>query len=108
MLVIIEDVFIVGYLSNDGNDSRLHFDGDHEKYFNYDGLEQNNLTDPKYIQKIMMDKYKNQAADIEFRNSLLDEEGQDFHRTLPNIYDFSNIKNTRTIFDDMNTKKKFY
>ncbi len=43
------------------------------------------------------------------RNALLDEEGQAFHATLPNLYDFSNIQGTRTIFDDMNEKeKKFY
>ena len=44
---------------------------------------------------------------MEHRNALLDEEGQDFHKTLPHIYDYSNIKGTRTIFDDMNEKKIF-
>jgi len=38
---------------------------------------------------------------------MLDEEGQEFHKHLPHVYDFSNIKGTQTIFDDMNYHKEF-
>ena len=66
------------------------------------------MTDPKYVQKVLMDKYNLKAKEMGLRNSLLDEEGRDFHKTLPNMYDFSNITGTRTIFDDMNEKKVWY
>jgi hypothetical protein len=108
MQIIIEDLYIVGYLSNQGLDSRKDYDGDNEKYYDYNIMEKNNLTDPKYIQKVLMDKYRIRTEEMEQRNAMLDEEGQNFHRTLPNVYDFSNIQGTRTIFDDMNTKKEFY
>jgi|688.fasta_scaffold265698_2 hypothetical protein len=108
MKVVIEDVFTSGYLSNDGPDSNKEYDMDKEKYYAYDGLEYNNMTDPKYIQKILMEKYKMRTQEMEQRNALLDNEGREFHRTLPHLYDFSNIKGTRTIFDDFNTKKIFY
>ena len=39
--------------------------------------------------------------------AMLDEEGQNFHKELPHVYDFSNIKGTQTIFDDMNYHKTF-
>ncbi|QKF93985.1 hypothetical protein QKU48_gp0527 [Fadolivirus algeromassiliense] len=108
MKVIIEDVFLLGFLSNDGPDSNQQFDLDKEKFYDYNILEYNNMTDPKYIQRVLMDKYKMRTFEMEQRNALLDEEGQAFHRSLPNIYDFSNIRDTRTIYDDMNTKKVFY
>jgi hypothetical protein len=105
--IMIENVFITGYLSDDGDDSLKMFDGDDKKFYDYNELEQNNLTDPKYIQKMLMEKYKQRNGEMESRTAMLDEEGQNFHKTLPHIYDFSNIKGTRTIFDDMNTHKTF-
>lgn len=108
MKVIIEDVYLLGFLSNDGPDSNQQYDLDKEKYYDYNVLEYNNMTDPKYIQRVLMDKYKMRTFEMEQRNALLDEWGQEFHKTLPHIYDFSNIRDTRTIYDDMNTKKVFY
>lgn len=107
MKVSIEELYILGYLSKEGNDSRLMFDKDMEKFYDYNQMEHNNMTDPKYIQRVLMDKYKQRTEEMEQRNAMLDEEGQSFHRELPHMYDFSNIKGTRTIFDDMNTTKTF-
>jgi len=105
--VMVENIFITGYLSEYGdNDIRL-FDGDDKKFYDYNDLEYNNLTDPKYIQKVLMEKYEQRNEETEQRTAMLDEEGQNFHRTLPHVYDFSNIKGTRTIFDDMNLHKEF-
>lgn len=108
MKVIIEDVFITGYLSNDGPNTNQQYDLDREKFYDYNTLEYNNMTDPKYIQQLLTDKYNMRAREAEARNTMLDEEGQSFHRSLPNIYDFSNIRGTRTIYDDFNSKKEFY
>lgn len=100
MRVTIEDVHIQGYLSREGTDARLIFDNDVDKFFDYDKMEQNNMTDPRLIQKTLMDKYKQRTLEMEQRNATLDEEGQAFHRELPHMYDFSNIAGTQTIFDD--------
>lgn len=108
MKIVIEDVYVIGYLSNDGPVSNQQYDLDKTKYYFYDKMEVNNLTDPKYIQKVLLDKYKQRTDEMEHRNAMLDEEGQDYHRKLPTEYDYSNIVGTRTIFDDMNEKKVFY
>jgi len=108
MRIIIEDVFLLGYLSNEGLDARKQFDADQVKFYDYNTLEINNMTDPKDIQKILMDKYRQKAEEMEHRNGMLSEEGQQMHASLPNIYDFSNIRGTRSIFDDFNEKKVFY
>lgn len=108
MKIVIEDVFIKGFLSNDGPDDGLQAAADQEKFYEFDTMEINNMTDPKEIQRILMEKYRIKAQEMEQRNAMLDEEGREFHRTLPSLYDFSNVKGTRTIFDDFNTKKVFY
>lgn len=107
MNIVVEELFILGYLSSYGNDYKKQFDGENVQYYDYNKMEYNNMTDPKYIQKILMDKYNERSKEVEHRNSTLDEEGQAFHKQLPHVYDYSNIKGTRTIFDDMNTKKNF-
>lgn len=107
MKITIEDVYILGYMSEEGTDARLLFDKDLEKFYDYNQMEYNNLTDPKYIQKILMEKYRHRTEEMQQRNAMLDEEGQLFHKELPHIYDFSNIQGTQTIFDDMNYTKKF-
>jgi len=107
MKIIIEDVYILGYLSKGGLDAAREFDLDTVKYYEYDQMENNNLVDPKDIQKILMEKYKERTTEMDMRNALLDEEGQAFHKTLPALYDYSNVKDTWTIFNDMNNKKVF-
>lgn len=107
MKVVIEDVYIKGFLSNDGPDASKQAAEAEEKFYDYDALEVNNLTDPKDIQRILMEKYKIRTQEMTQRNAMLDEEGREFHRSLPNIYDFSNIKGTRSIYDDFNKPKVF-
>ena len=65
------------------------------------------MTDPRYIQKELMDKYKQRTQEMRNFNSMLDEEGKKFHSTLPHMYDYSSVKGTRTIMDDMNSPKIF-
>ena len=98
MKVHVENIFIQGYLSNYGADAKMQYDNDEVKYFDYDKMEYNQLTDPKEINKILMKKYKQRTQEMEQRNAMLDEEGQEFHRTLPHIYNFTNIMGTKTLF----------
>lgn len=111
----IEDVYINGFYSNNARDGNAF--ENMEEYQKYDGLNnfndfdnfsiKNNLTDPQYIQKVLLDKYKLRTKEMNQRNSLLDEEGKDYHNSLPKLYDYQNIYATQTIFDDMNCKKIF-
>jgi len=98
MKVVIEGIDIVGFLSKYGDDAKKQFDQDKEKYMDYDRLEYNQMTDPKYIRDVLMTKYEQKNQEMEQRNAMLDEEGQDFHRTLPSIYAYNNILGTKTLF----------
>lgn len=107
--IIIEDVFIIGFLSDSGPDHRRRTDstGIDKQFYDYNALEHNNLTDPKYVQQKLMEKYEKKHEEMGWRTALLDEEGQDYHKDLPHAYDYANVAGTWTIFDDMNTPKQF-
>ena len=73
----------------------------------FDKFEKNDVTDPKYIMKVLNEKYDQRNNEMNNMTAMLDEEGQNFHKELPSVYDFSNVRETRTIYDDFNTKKIF-
>lgn len=110
---VIERIYVVGYLSNSGIDNNIYNSNNINSskfknlYKDFQNMEHSDLTDPKKVQQVLLDKYKQKNKEISFRNSLFDEEGRVFHNDLPNVYDYDNIKNTQTIFDDMNGLKKF-
>ncbi len=74
MKITIEDLFIVGYLSKVGDDAGRQFDGNDKLYYGFDGMEVNNMTDPKYIQRVLMSKYADRQQEVESRNAMLDED----------------------------------
>lgn len=105
--VMLESIYVLGYLSDDGIDANIIHEKDEEKFYDFSKMENSDMLDPKYIQQVLLQKYKTRTQEMAQRNAMLDEEGQEFHKTLPNVYDYSNIQATRTIFDDMNTPKVF-
>ena len=106
--VIIEDVYTKGFLSNDGQGSNLLAASPSENFYDFNRMDTDVTLDPKEIQKILMQNYRLKAEETEHRNAMLDDEGRDFHRDLPNLYDYPNIQASRTIFDDFNEPKVFY
>lgn len=129
MKVSIENIFLLGYLTNAGDNGYLkcghgdklnigsgesyninkvsNYDGDKEKYYDYNKLEYNNMTDPKMVQRLLMEKYQKRNEEMGERTAMLDEEGRAYHAGLPNVYDYSNIRDSRSIYDDMNSPKTF-
>lgn len=115
----IEDMYINGYYSRDPDlvfNENMEDPGnpEYEKYdilnnFNdFDNYNvQNNMTDPKLIQKVLLEKYAERTIEGRQRTAMLDNEGRDFHSSLPKLYEYDNIHATQTIFDDMNKKRVF-
>ena len=113
MKVLVEDLFIVGYLSDEGlksKEQQLDLDVGKVIYYDIDKMENKNvITDPQYVQKALMKRYAIRSNEMRQLTSLLDEEGRDFHATLPNMYDFSNVTGTKTIYpNEMNQKTLWY
>lgn len=105
--VSIEELSVIGFLSNEGPDDNLNFEADKDQYYDYKLMEYNNMTDPRYVLSKLEEKYNQRNSEMNQMTALLDEEGQAFHSTLPHSYDYSNIQATQTIFDDYNKKRKF-
>ena len=108
MDVTLEEAFIEGYLSDYGSDSRKQYELVKNKFYQLDNMEHNNMTDPKYIQNELLKHHRKREKEAEYRNSLLDEEGRDFHHNLPNVGKYSSYDVTQTIFDDMNNKNRSF
>jgi len=107
LIITVEEIAIEGFLSDNGQDSTTLYENTKEKLFAFDqSMEQNGMTDPKDIQRELLKHHRLREKEMNYRNSLLDEHGRDFHRNLPQVTEFENIKNTRTIFEDMNCKKR--
>lgn len=105
--VIIEYIYILGFYTNHKTVINNEDNNEQEKYYNVTDIENNDITDPKYIMEVLDDKYKQRNKEMNNLTAMLDEEGQNFHNGLPHIYDFSGVKNTRTIYDDFTKKKQF-
>jgi len=106
MKTMIERIDIVGYLSNEGIDDKQNYLLTKDNYFGVDNLEHNNMTDPQYILDQLSKKHLKTQKEMEFRNSLLDEEGQAQHN-LPYVANSDSYKMTQTIYDDYNSPREF-
>jgi hypothetical protein len=87
--VIIEQIFIVGFLSSSG--MGINSDSANEDHYNFDKLERSDIVDPKFVMKEVERKYEQRTRDMNKFNGMLDDEGQEFHQGLTpvNGQDFS-------------------
>lgn len=108
---VIENIFVVGYLtkSETGEFKNMETEGKIDDQFeSYDQLGKDKMFTKEQIIEILAKKHLTRSKEMDYRNNLLDEEGRDFHATLPNPYDYVTYKGTRTIFDDMNADVTYY
>lgn len=109
--VQIQEIFTVGFLSKGGLKNTLSMqdlDVGKEVYGDANYETNVSMTDPKYVMKTLNERYNTKEKESTLRNSLLDEEARDFHRYLPNSYNFSNIQSVKTIFNDEAGKQIWY
>lgn len=94
--VVIEEIFVLGYLSLEGMDGS---DAPRDNLYNFDGLENSEMLDQRIIINELMNKYTQRTKEMQQRVDMLDENGQTFHSTLPSLADYDAYKSTKTIFD---------
>lgn len=121
--VIISDVSILGFIYktptkslssnlnckpetlNKCNNIQLY--SEPKSFLSEELTDDNRLIDASTIQTVLMDNYDKHQREMENRLATLDHEGRNFYKTLPPLYEYENVKCTRTIFDDMNSDKVF-
>jgi hypothetical protein len=94
-------------MSDYGIDDKKNYILKRDKFYGIDNLEHNDITDPKYVLRELSKRHNRIQREIGHRNSLLDEEGRDFHATLPNSADFSSYQVTQSIYEDMSKPREF-
>jgi hypothetical protein len=109
--VVIEKIFINGFYSKRGNNSKLEqTDYDINGPLQFEQVNETGTGDiitPKEAHSILKEKLDNIAKENNYLVSNLDEEGQVFHSSLPNLAEFSRIKDADDIYNDLYGKRKF-
>jgi hypothetical protein len=94
--VIIEQIFVVGYLSDDGKPRRQS-----DNFHNYGNVQRMDGTiDQEQVIKIMLEKHKEREKELNTFLCSVDDETKQIH-DVPGIDSYSVYKNTRTIMDDL-------
>lgn len=94
--VVIEQVFILGYLTNESKPkSKMDRFHDYKNIQRTDGT-----TDQEQVLKIMLKKHKERADELNSFMCTVDDETKQLH-DVPNIDNYSVYKNTRTIMNDL-------
>ena len=95
-VVIIEQVFTLGYLTNQTN-KKTQMD----KFHDYDNVQRSDGTiNQEKVIKIMLKKHKERADELNSFVSTLNDETQQVVHDIPEG-EYSLYKNTRTIMDDL-------
>jgi hypothetical protein len=95
-IVIIEQVFTVGYLTNDSkNKTKM------DKFHDYGDVQRIDGTyDQENVLKVMLQKHKERADELNGWICTVDDDTKQIHN-IPGIDSYSVYKNTRTIMDDL-------
>lgn len=102
--IIIEDIFIVGYMTFNGTNKTNTKPND---FYNFKNLENQEMLDQKLILKELTKKYKQRAKDMNNFNIDLDIENSKFRSELPNLSGYNSYQTTQTIYDDILTERQF-
>ena len=96
-VVIIEQVFTLGYLTNQTRKKTKM-----DKFHDYDSVQREDGTiNQEKVIKMMLKKHKERATELNsFVSTLADEDQQEIHN-IPTDQQYSLYKNTRTIMDDL-------
>lgn len=106
--VVIESIFIEGFLSDHGVDAQKQFKMTKDKLASFDSLENQNMTDPMDVMKELKKQYTKRLREMELRNSTLDEDGQDIHLNRMDLGATDSFKVTQTIEDDLMNRNRHF
>lgn len=103
--VIIEDIFIEGYLTTDGLPLK-NYSPDH--FYNFDKLDHQNILDAKTIIQALREKYRLLVKDDDNFKKSLDNESRKFQDEIPSLANFKSYQQTYDIYSDLENKNKYY
>lgn len=105
--MVIEEIFVVGFLSKEGLGGDKPFETNLDLY-NFKGLETNDLIDQRMVMKELINKKRQINKEMNNFTAILDPNDQQFHKDIPKLEEYKAYKCTRTIFDDLSGKPVDY
>jgi len=108
--MVIEEIFIVGFLSNEGisDDSNNPTNYDKLDFYDFKGLEGSDMIDQQVILKELIEKKKQREKEMMSFTASLDDYDRDFHAELPKQSDYLSYKCTRNVIDELTNKPIHY
>lgn len=99
--MVIEEIFVVGFLTNEGIEGEKSVNYDKLDFYEFKGLETTDIIDQHTIAKELIQKRLQQQKEMMSFTASLDEEDRNFHNELPAREDYKSYKCTRTVLDDL-------
>ncbi len=102
--VILEEIFILGYMTEKGIGRENH---PRDKFYNFYDLEKDGIMDDKAILKQLNKKLAERHRETQRFNDNLDDQFRMLKEGAPNIDNYNSYQSTQTIYDDI-TKPKYF
>lgn len=102
--IVIEEIFIVGFLT----DTKQDIGNKYDEFYNFDGLNYNDVMSDKIIMKELIKKYAEKHEEDKKFSRSLDKETRFFHDNIRDITTYKSYKNSRSIYDDLMGKEMLF
>jgi hypothetical protein len=102
--VILEEIFILGYMTERGVGRSNH---PRDKFYNFYDLEKDGIMDDKAILKQLNKKLAERHRETQRFDNSMDDQFRLLKTEAPNIGNYNSYQVTQTIYDDL-TKPRYY
>jgi len=102
--VVVEEIFILGYMTDRGVGRSNH---PRDKFYNFSNLDKDGILDDKEIIRQLNEKLAERHRNTQNFNNTLDRQFRDLKLEAPNLINYKSFQATQTIYDDM-LKPRYY
>lgn len=103
--VIIEEIFILGYLTTDGVNK---YGSNPDQWYSFEKVQNQEILDAGTIIKELRQKYRQRAKDMKNFSSSLDREGRVAYESVPSLGNYNSYLATTDIYTDLLNKNKTF
>lgn len=102
--VVIEEIFILGYMTEKGIGRNNDFK---DRFYNFSNLDKDGILDDKEIISQLNKKLAQRSAETQRFNDTLEPQFRDLKLGAPHLSNYNSYQATNTIYDDLLKNKKF-
>ena len=102
--VVIEDIFMLGYMTEVGVGRNTD---NKDNFYNFNNLEYSDMLDDRQIMKQLNNKLAVRHRDMQKFNNSLEPQFKKIKSDAPNLSNYRSYQATQTIFDDLNLPRYY-